>query len=142
MAKYLASHFSHLAQFSYWERDKEPGKEAWSTIFSWIDQCDLVFALISQTTLTRAMSIGQEIGYAKSRKPIVPIVGQGVPENQLGCLQGITYIPVSSDSPEAFLEKMQAVVKRELSSKQTKEQNDALVLLGLIFGGLFLFGKD
>ena len=55
------------AEVFYWDKDKEPGKDTWQTIFRWIDSADLVIAVITDKTVARAMSVGQEIGHAKPR---------------------------------------------------------------------------
>lgn len=56
---------STIAQVFYWDKDKEPGKDAWNTIFKWVDSADIAVSLITDKTLKRAMSVGLEIGHAK-----------------------------------------------------------------------------
>ena len=94
----VATRIKDLAQVKYWDKSKEPGKEAWPTIFSWIDSADLVLVLITGNTLARAFSVGQEIGHAKKgRKQIIPVVAKGIPSAELGCLSGITFIDLDSE---------------------------------------------
>jgi len=52
----------------WWDRSKELGEEVWPTIYGWIDQSDLVLAVLTGRTLARAMAVGNEIGYARERQ--------------------------------------------------------------------------
>ncbi|MDA8161648.1 MAG: toll/interleukin-1 receptor domain-containing protein [Desulfobacteraceae bacterium] len=81
----IAQHVAPHGEVFFWDKDKNPGTESWSTIFSWLDQSDLVLAVITERTLSRAMAVGQEIGRAKAKeKLIVPLVGPDVQAADLG----------------------------------------------------------
>ena len=109
---------------NYWAEKKEPGKEAWPLIFTWIDAADLVFVLITGKTLVRAMSVGQEIGRSKAQgKFIVPLVEPGISTSELGVLAGLTYIQLDPSNPDTALKTTQEVVEKrrvELVDNQAK----------------------
>lgn len=114
----------------YWADSQEPGKEAWPTIYSWIDAADLVFVLITGQTLSRAMSVGQEIGRAKAQgKFVVPLVEPGIPPSELGVLGGITYIQIDAANPEETVKNTLDVV-----AKRREQLNGQAVLMAV--GGL------
>lgn len=106
----IAEAVGRSAIIKYWDKDKEPGKSVWEDqIFKWIDTADIVIVIITDKTVSRAMSVGQEIGRAKAKgKKIIPLVASGVHKSDLGFLSGITYIPfdVSNIQPAiSFLER-------------------------------------
>ncbi len=121
---------------NYWAESKEPGREAWPLIFTWIDAADLVFVLITGKTLVRAMSVGQEIGRAKAQgKFIVPLVEPGIPSAELGVLAGLTYIQIDPANPAAALQTAQSVVEKH----RTKLEDDKAKAVLAIGGALALF---
>jgi hypothetical protein len=63
----IATSLCSYSEVYYWAKDYIPGEEVWPTIFSWIDNSDLVIAVITDKTVSRAMSVGQEIGRAKTK---------------------------------------------------------------------------
>src|SRR3972149_10931372 len=85
----FANILSQYGDVKYWAENKILGEDSWKTIFSWIDSSDVVIALVTGNTLTRAMAVGQEIGYAKNKKKIIPVVESSIPTTELGCLSGI-----------------------------------------------------
>lgn len=125
---YLEKH----AEIFYWKKDKILGKEAWDTIFNWIDRADLVLSVITGNTVSRAMAVGQEIGHAKAKhKTIVPIIGAEVPVDELGFLNGTTYEKIDRNNPGMAI---QAVEKAIIQIKQETEQRNKslLFLLGAV----------
>jgi hypothetical protein len=149
LVRSVADRVKHKARASYWDQSKEPGKEVWPTIFSWIDAADLVLVLITDKTIGRAFSVGQEVGHAKkSGKQIIPLVAKSVPSTELGFLSGITYIPLDTGNPTAALQTLQAEVERldreaklrQLLEEQKKKEG-IVVLAGLALL-LFLLSKD
>ncbi|MBL1214699.1 MAG: toll/interleukin-1 receptor domain-containing protein [Ignavibacteriae bacterium] len=137
----FAEHLRPFGEVTYWAEDKELGKEAWETIFSWIDSSDVVLALITGSTVARAMSVGQEIGRAKAQnKNIIPIVSSTVPTTELGFLSGTTYQVIDPSDPYAAVLEITKTIKRyNLVEKQN--QNTALVLAGLAFFILIFSNK-
>ena len=107
-------------------KPKNDGADAWPTIFGWIDQADLVLVLLTDKTVHRALSVGQEIGHAtKAGKTIIPMVGENVPVTELGCLAGVTYIPMKlSELSEATaaLEKRIDQMSEERKRLETERE--------------------
>lgn len=139
IVKQIADALRPHAEVYYWARDQVPGNDAWQTIFNWIILSDLVVAVITDKTVSRAMSVGQEIGHAKARgKTIIPLVGKDVPVTELGCLCGITHIQVSSDNLSDVVDKVKS---RIASMKQAKEREKQILYAILAVIGLaWLFG--
>jgi hypothetical protein len=120
----------------YWDKDKSLGEDAWATIFKWIDSSDLVITIITGSTVSRAMAIGQEIGRAKARgKLIIPLVDKDVPKTELGCLDGVTYEPFSRENIDHAVQRVKHSVE-EL--RHRKDRQVAFLILGLIIGLVFL----
>jgi hypothetical protein len=114
----LANQLRKDAEVHYWSDSKEPGKEAWATIFGWIESADLVIAIISDETVKRGMSVGQEIGHAKANgKEILPMVAEAVPDGELGCLGGITYQKFSPTNPLPAISAIMRVIDRRRASE-------------------------
>lgn len=127
--KYLSS----FGEIKYWAKDNIPGNESWETIFSWIDNSDVVLVLITGNTVSRAMSVGQEIGRAKTKnRLIIPIVEKSIPSTELGFLSGITYQPIDLSNPLPAVNKITQIVQ-QLSIEKTQKQNAALILAALGF---------
>jgi len=137
------------AEVCYWDKDNEPGKSVWKTIFGWIDSSDVVIAVITDKAVSRAMSVGQEIGHAQAKgKKIIPLVHKGIPSSELGCLHGITYIPFSNDCIEESLTRLKEVVgvpKQVViddEDQEWKELRKILLIVGGILVLLFLMSMD
>lgn len=134
--KRIANFVRDIGDVKYWDKDKEPGETAWDTIFEWIEDSDLVIALITDKTVSRAMSVGQEIGHAKAKgKKIIPIVTSNVRSSSLGCLMGITYIPVDRKNMLPAMFKIRETMKKE---KFNNLVDDTLIvggILGLLWAG-------
>lgn len=144
----VAKQIKEKACVRYWDVSKEPGKETWPTIFSWIDSADLVLVLITDKTMQRAFSVGQEVGHAKKGgKQIIPLVTKDVTSADLGCLAGITYIPLDTTNPGDALKavqdeleklKQEALLRKELEEQKQKQGIFVLACLALL---LFVFSK-
>ena len=135
----IANHIKHHADVFYWDKSKIPGKEAWPTIFNWIEQSELILAVITDSTVSRAMSVGQEIGHAKAKdKTIIPIVGPNVPNAELGFLSGITYQSIQHDNPGPALSVIEQVI---LDKKQKIDFTNAVVVIGGILALIWLASK-
>ena len=136
----IANHLRSHGNVRYWAESREPGKDAWDTIFGWIDQADLVFVMVSGATLKRAMSVGQEVGRAVSKnRLIVPLVEKGISSSELGCLHGLTYIPLDVTNPDAVLEQARQAVERRKIEKENQAR--ALLAIGAIVA-LVCFASD
>jgi len=133
LVKQIAAAITPFAQARYWENDKVTGEEAWKTIFGWIDEADLVLAVITDKTVARGLSVGQEIGHAKAKgKLILPMVGEGIPATDLGCLGGITYETVSKDDPSSAIQRISVRIA------EAKQQKDAKAVILAICGFIAL----
>lgn len=124
-----------------WDTSKTPGQEVWPSIFGWIDACDLVIVIITDQTVGRAMAVGQEVGRARAKgKPIVPLVSAGVKPEDLGCLNGVIYQPISRENTSDALATVQRTI--EGMKLQKAEQQKQLLVVGGIVGLLWLFGQE
>ncbi|MBP7795163.1 MAG: toll/interleukin-1 receptor domain-containing protein [Elusimicrobiales bacterium] len=126
----IAQYIKPYGDVFFWDKDKILGKESWPTIFSWIDQADLVLAVITEKTLTRAMPVGQEIGRAqKGGKLILTLVGPDVQSSELGFLNGITYQRIQLDNLGPALKNIERVI---LATKEKLEQRQAIFIVSAI----------
>ncbi|MBK9129423.1 MAG: toll/interleukin-1 receptor domain-containing protein [Phycisphaerales bacterium] len=100
---FIADQIRPHAEPVFWTQNRSPGHDAWRTIFDWIDSADYVIAVITDAVVERGESVNQEIGFAKGKGKLV-IVGLRPPcPDRLGCLHGITYLPLDRDRfPEAM----------------------------------------
>jgi len=126
----------HVESLRYWEESKELGEDAWKSIFSWIDDADLVLAVITDKTINRAMAVGNEIGHARAKsKKVIPLVAPGIDDSQLGCLKGVTYQRIDNDDPKPAIEAIAKEVNRMKLVKLQAGQadlSDLLVIAGLV----------
>ena len=128
------------AKTFFWAQNNVPGQDAWATIHSWINAADLVVVVLTGKTLSRALSVGNEVGYArKAGKRIIPLVAPEVPKSELGCLEGITYIRLDYDSPETTIKQLHSELAEY--AQQKAESRRAVALLGLIALGVITFSK-
>lgn len=131
----IADQIRPFAEVFFWDKSKMPGEEVWPTIFSWIDNADLVMAIITGNTLSRAMAVGQEIGRAKAKgKHIVPLVSREVPSTELGFLSGITYQPVDPYNSDHAMQDIKSLVmgkKKKIEDDQTLFAVGGIALLFL-----------
>ena len=136
----LAKEIEPHAEVRYWDKSKELGEEAWKSIFKWIDESDTVIAVITDKTVERAMSVGQEIGHAKSKsKRIVPLVAEGIPSSSLGCISGLTYETLSPKNLVPTIDRLKKLFKHK--PKEKVESTTSLadwLLLGVIVGIIYL----
>lgn len=127
----IAGYISRHASVRYWDKSKEPGREAWPLIFQWIDQSDLVIAVITDNTVRRAMSVGQELGRAKTmQKFIIPLVTGNVKSSDLGFLSGIVYERIDPRNlTPALLSAERAILQRK---QQLEAQKMVFVVGGIL----------
>lgn len=136
----IAKYLEPLGEVFYWDKDKPVGKESWPTIYKWIDQADVVLALITGNTLCRAMAVGNEIGRAKAKgKSIVPLVAHDVPESALGCLQGIIHEKINPYDLGPAMQRLE----QPLIARRKEIQTAFLVMAAIGLLGLFwLLSKE
>jgi len=140
LVEFVSRQIKPHAEAVYWSRDRIPGADAWATIFRWIDASDCVIAVLTGNVLERGESVHQEVGYAKGRgKLVIPLVGASVPRDRLGCLHGITYLPLDR---ERFPEAMDRL-KATLGAMAQQKQRQAWAMLGLVaLAGLALSSRQ
>lgn len=135
----INAHLQPHARTLFWDQDKVPGQDAWTTIHSWIDSADLVVVVLTGKALSRALSVGNEVGYArKCGKHIIPLVAPEVPNGELGCLAGITYIRLENDDPQKAIRQLHDALAKFAKKQETGR---ALALLGLVAFSLIAFSK-
>ena len=136
----LADQLRTFGEVHYWADSKLPGQDAWQSIFNWIDTADIIVVLITGNTVVRAMSVGQEIGRAKSKgKTIIPIVSKFVPATELGFLNGVTYQPIDVFNPFPTIDEVTKVIQTYYNNMQEKQK----IAIGLtILGFLFWLGSS
>jgi len=126
----------HVESLRYWEESKELGEDAWESIFSWIDEADLVLAVITDKTINRAMAVGNEIGHARAKgRKVIPLVAPGINDSQLGCLKGVTYQRIDMDNPKPAIGAIANEISRMKLAKLQAGQadlSDLLVIAGLV----------
>lgn len=128
----VAQEITPLAEVKYWDQSKEPGENAWQTIFQWIDECDAALVVITDKVVNRGMSVGQEIGRAKAKgKVVIPLVEEGIPASALGCLSGITYESIPKVNPSSALERIKALIEKQKVKVDEADGITALALIGL-----------
>jgi len=118
-----------------WDKSREPGREVWPSIFGWIDECDIVIAIITDKTVKRGLSVGNEIGHATAKgKPILPLVGPDVGPGDLGCLGSVVFQRIErGNAGEAIL-----AVQRTLASYKERAFMENLAMFGAIAGAIAL----
>ncbi len=127
MVRMIASYISRHGQVYYWDKSKEPGMEAWPLLFQWLDQAGPLIKVITDNTVRRAMSVGQELGHAKAKqKLIIPLVTSNVRGSDLGFLSGVIYAPID---PQNMAPALMAAERAIIQRKQNQNRQ-ALFLVG------------
>ncbi len=140
IVKQLANQLRIFGEVYYWADSKLPGRDAWNSIFNWIDTADIVVVLITGNTVVRAMSVGQEVGRAKTKgKTIIPIISKTVSSAELGFLNGVTYQPIDVFNPYPAIEDVTKVINTYYNNMQERQK----IAIGLaILTFLFLSGSS
>lgn len=135
----IAKEIEPHAEVHYWDKSKEPGVDAWKSIFGWIDQSDTLLAIITDKTVARGMSVGQEIGHAKTKgKRIIPLVAEGVPSSALGCISGLTRETLSPTNLVPTIERLKRLFAPPKKAEEPSGGLADLILLGVIVGLVWL----
>jgi len=131
LVRRISQQIGCLADVKFWDQDKMPGEAVWDQIYDWIEDSDLVLALITDNSIDRAMAVSHELTHAKELdKPIIPLVAHNVPDSDLGFLSGITYIRIDKDNPGFALEQLARHIQK---LKGDEIRNMLLILGGIIF---------
>lgn len=136
----IATTIRPIGSVYYWDKFNVPGKSDWQQILEKISESDVVLALITENTIERSMSVGQEIGYALDKnKLIIPIVSTSISSSDLGCLKGITPVYIDLSKPEAALSKITEYLSKKKSDMQF---NQGIALGAIVFGTLWLLASN
>lgn len=128
-AKKVATMIKPHAEPIYWDKDNLPGDEDWNSIFSWINDCAMVLALVSESVVKRGLAVGQEIGYArKADKVVIPFVSKNVDRDDLGYLKGLTAIHYDDLNPNTAIKELETAIQRQ--SEKIKS-NEAIGILAI-----------
>jgi hypothetical protein len=117
----------------FWDKDKIPGEQDWPQIEQNLKNSDVVVVIISQSTIEKGFTVGQEVGRAlELKKKLIPLVDKKIESQALGMLKNITPICFDSENPKQSLVPLNEALK---SIKTTKEQeSNGLAFMG--FGAL------
>lgn len=122
----------------YWDASNVPGEPDWESIDAWLEDSDVVLVLVTAKTLERAISVGQEIGRARTLdKQIIPIVAHDVSPSRLGSLKGITAIRFDEHEPEDGF----AELGEYLEHYRRNLRNKRIMLGGLAAAGLMWLSR-
>lgn len=139
-----------VSQVHWWEDSKRLGKEAWPQIFRWIDEADFVLVIVTGNVLSRAMAVGNEVGYAKAKgKSIIPLISEpsawslmlqrfgvhnaGINAEDLGCLGELVHDRINKHDPKAGIEKIKNELMQMAKERQAaNEAEKAKMILGLL----------
>jgi hypothetical protein len=125
----------------WWQGSQVPGEPAWPMIFDWIDQSDLVLAVLTDKAVARAMAIGQEIGHARAKgKTVIPLVATNVDEKDLGCLHGVTYLRIDRRSLGAAIARVQDVICA--MERRAAETRNLLLMAGGIIALIWAASQE
>lgn len=127
----------NVDEVHWWDGSNVPGEELWKSIFRWIDDSTIVIAVITGNTLERAMSVGNEVGYAKAKKKrIVAFVAPEIENANLGCLSPDIRIPLVPGEIEAGIERLLAAKPRKVvrhgGKKIVFEEDESTLLKPLL----------
>lgn len=140
IVRQLSEQILNHSEVFFWDENKVLGENAWHTIFEWIDNADLVIVVITDNTVHRAMSVGQEVGRALTKgKTIIPMVSKNVPSTELGCLNGITFQAIDVWNPTPAIQQVAQVAHNK---KLSMIENQKMIISVLVIGALILFLSD
>ena len=119
----------------WWAERHELGEEVWKQIFGWIDQADVVLAIVTGNAVKRAMAVGNEVGYAKAKgKTIIPLVTNEERPFDLGCLNSLTYKMIDVAAPQAGIQAIAAYLERKKQEKADTQNREFWGNLTLLVG--------
>ena len=122
----------------WWDDSKKLGEESWKQIFGWIDDADLVLAIITGNVLQRSLAVGNEIGYAKAKgKPIIPLITDEKDRFDLGCLTGLVDQYIDEADPQSGIDAIKRHIQNEHLPTVAGQQSEvdwggALTIIGII----------
>ena len=119
------------------EHDPQPGQHLPTKVQQQIERCHAVMVFITEAAQASPF-VQQEIGWAlRAKKPIIPVVQEGISGNDLAMLQGVEYIAFDFDNPEAGKDALLGHLK---ALAQAKQASDDLQTALMLIGALVLVG--
>lgn len=117
----------------WWDESKQLGQNCWEQIFGWIDEADLVLAIITGKVLERGLAVGNEIGYAKAKgKEIIPLITDEDDRFDLGCLIGTADQYIDENDPQSGIDAIKSHIEKNGASNDEVDWGQVLTVLGLI----------
>jgi len=117
----------------WWDESKQLGQSCWDQIFSWIDEADLVLAIVTGKVLERGLAVGNEIGYAKAKgKEIIPLITDEDDRFDLGCLIGTVDQYIDENDPQSGIDAIKNHIKRNHPANDEVDWGQVLTVLGLV----------
>jgi hypothetical protein len=122
------------------EHDLQLGKDLAIKIQSQISKSHAVIVFLTDATGTSAF-VHQEVGWAmKANKLVIPVVQDGIGEDQLGMLKGVEYLIFDYSHPEAGQRSLMQHLHNVALEKAAKDLElqttvmliGALALIGLV----------
>jgi TIR domain len=122
------------------EHDLQLGKELAVKIQSQISKSHALIVFLTDATESAAF-VHQEVGWAmKANKLVIPVVQEGIGEDQLGMLKGLEYLIFDFSRPEAGQRALMQHLRglalqkaaKDLELQKTVMLIGALALIGLV----------
>ena len=140
LVRQVANYIKLHCEVFYWDQNRTLGEPLWPEVYKWIDNCNLFIAIVTDKTVRRAMSVGQEIGRAIAKeKTVIPLVGRDVPDFELGCLRGINYQRISNENSGAAME---SVRQRILALSRKEDIRQALIISAPAMAAVWAFSSE
>jgi hypothetical protein len=103
-----------------------------------IEKSNLVIVVLTQNG-SNSSFVQQEIGYAKSRKPMLILAERGCENRISGFIYGCDFISIDPWNPQSALSRIHQVLSGFKQQEDKQEAIAKLILLG--FGLFFLSSK-
>ena len=111
------------AEFFYWSKSEEPGKQAWAQITEWITHCDLFIVVITGHSVQRGLAVGKEVGVARNQaKKILPLVCTRVPDDEITFLEGIPYEAIDLLNPDQAVQRVMEVIAKLYEKRRLERE--------------------
>jgi len=124
---------SDAVSVHWWDESKQLGQNCWEQIFGWIDDANLVLAIITGKTLERGLAVGNEIGYAKAKgKEIIPLITDEDDRFDLGCLIGTVDQYIDENDPQSGIDAIKLHIERKHPANDEVDWGQVLTVLGLV----------
>lgn len=132
IVQFITSQLQHYGLTPITSKDvhpKEFPQYLSDTVKTSIQQSHCVVVLLTKNGVNSNW-VHQEIGYVLDKKPLIPIVENGIPPSQLAFLQGVEYIPLHWGDINRSISKLVSWTTQLKAEKQ--EQNEKLKIIGLV----------